>query len=98
MLLFLLNLKGIGKKVEKIGKKKNSEDILFWIQSIKNHVYWCASSSRGDGELVEEKWMSLFNHLINVHEGHGQKYKSCPHGEIERNWLKAGEHIITLPL
>ena len=47
---------GVGKKVEKIGKKKKSSEILPWLNSIKNHVYWCASSSNGNEEMVEEKW------------------------------------------
>ena len=63
---------------------------MYWLQSIKNHVYWCASTSNGDEDLVEEKWMSLFNHLIDVHKGHGKRYKSCPHGKIERDWLEKG--------
>ena len=69
---------------------------MCWLKSIKNHVYRCASSSNGDGQLVQEKWMSLFNHMIDVHEGHGQKYKSCPHGEMERDWLKPGVKIIAV--
>lgn len=90
LFLFTLSSTGIGKKVEKIGKKKKSSEVLYWLQSIKNHVYWCASSSNGDEDLVEEKWMSLFNHLLDVHKGHGKRYKSCPHGKIERDWLEKG--------
>ena len=35
--------------------------------------------------------MSLFNHLIDVHQGHGEIYKECPHGNIVRDWLKKGK-------
>lgn len=73
LFLFTLSSTGIGKKVEKIGKKKKSSEVLYWLQSIKNHVYWCASSSNGDEDLVEEKLMSLFNHLLDVHKGHGKR-------------------------
>ena len=74
--------KAIGKKAEKIGKKKGNGAILDWVQSIKNHVYWCAATSEGK---------ELFNHLIDVHDSHGEIYKECPHGNIVRDWLKKGK-------
>ena len=46
--------------------------------------------SNGNEELVKEKWLSLFNHLINQHTGHGELYTECAHGPIERNWLEKG--------
>lgn len=84
-------MKAIGKKVEKIGKKKGNGAILDWVQSIKNHVYWCAATSEGNVPEAKEKWMSLFNHLIDVHDGHGEIYKECGHGNIVREWLKKGK-------
>lgn len=44
-------------------------------QSISNHTYWCALSSNGDEELVLQK--SVFNHVANVHEGHGPLFPRC---------------------
>ncbi|XP_065068372.1 uncharacterized protein LOC135693741, partial [Rhopilema esculentum] len=82
--------KSIGKKVEAIGKKKGNRMLLQWVQSIKNHVYWCAASSCGNATLIKEKWLSLFNHIVDIHTGHGNEYKECPHDSIERDWLKKG--------
>ena len=53
----------IGKK---IGKKKGNELIKQWVQSIKNHIYWCAASSNGNKTVMREKWMSLFNHIVDI--------------------------------
>ena len=54
-------------------------------------MYWCAASSGGDGELVEQKWLSILNHVTDVHEGHGEKFPRCEHGELEeRDWMKRG--------
>ena len=62
-----------------------------WVPSIKNHVYWCASTSKDSPQLIKEKWLSLFNHIINKHEGHdGQLFKCCEHGPMEREWLIKG--------
>ena len=80
----------IGKKVEKIGKTKTTKYVLNWVQSIKNHVYWCASSSNDNPELVRDKWLSLLNHIRNVHEGHGKLYKKYTHEAVERAWLDKG--------
>lgn len=63
--------KGVYKKLETVGKKKKCELVGDWARSVSNHLYWCASSSDGDGELVSEKWLSVLNHITDVHEGHG---------------------------
>eukprot|EP00105_Crassostrea_gigas_P041763 XP_019925911.1 PREDICTED: uncharacterized protein LOC109619685 [Crassostrea gigas] len=83
--------KGIFKKLEAVGKKKNCEIIGDCSRSISNHTYWCAMSSEGDGELVSQKWCSILNHVCNVHEGHGNKFPRCEHGDLEdRLWIKKG--------
>ena len=50
----------------------------------------------GDGELVKEKWLSILNHITDVHEGHGDKFPRCAHDEIEdRDWMKKGRSFYT---
>ena len=62
-----------------------------------NHLYWCAASSDGDGEMVSEKWLSILNHITNVHEGHGERFPKCLHGELEdRDWIKKGKFIVPI--
>ncbi|XP_065054534.1 uncharacterized protein LOC135683252 [Rhopilema esculentum] len=84
--------KSIARKVEEIGKKRTTAVVNEWVPSIKNHVYWCASTSKDSPQLIKEKWLSLFNHIINKHEGHdGQLFKCCEHGPMEREWLIKGK-------
>ncbi|KAJ8310408.1 hypothetical protein KUTeg_012273 [Tegillarca granosa] len=45
-----------------------------WARSVSNHIYWCAASSNGDGDLVRDQLVSILNHVTNMHEGHGGKY------------------------
>lgn len=84
-------LSGVFKKLEALGKAKKSEVVGQWARSISNHIYWCAMSSDGNGELVYEKWTSILNHVCNIHEGHGQQFQICEHGDLEdRAWIKKG--------
>ncbi|XP_046339478.2 uncharacterized protein LOC124120650 isoform X2 [Haliotis rufescens] len=83
--------KGIYKKLQKISKKKGLEIISLWAHSISNHLYWCAATSKGNAEEVQAKWLSIANHIANIHSGHGASFPSCMHGEIQdRIWVTAG--------
>ena len=58
-------------------------------------MYWCAASSGGDGVLVQQKWLSILNHVTDVHEGHGEKFPRCQHGQLEpRDWMIKGKSLI----
>ncbi|XP_077498744.1 uncharacterized protein LOC144109837 [Amblyomma americanum] len=43
-----------------------------WIKSVCNHLYWAAASSEGKAELIVPKWLSLLNHVRDIHT-HDQK-------------------------
>lgn len=94
-LYFCNEFTGIYKKLEALGKSKKSEIVGQWARSISNHIYWCAMSSDVNGELILEKWMSILNHVCNIHEGHGQQFQRCEHGDLEdRVWIKRGMFIV----
>ncbi|KAJ8311197.1 hypothetical protein KUTeg_011260 [Tegillarca granosa] len=81
--------KGIYKKLEAAGKRRSCKNLSDWARSISNHLYWCAASSEGDGDLVHDKWISILNHVTNIQEGHEGKYQSCQHGQLaNRKWIK----------
>jgi hypothetical protein len=82
--------KGLSKKLELLAKQKGCENVREWIKSISNHMYWCAASSENEsGDLILAKWLSLGNHLQNIHNGHSDLFPDCLHPELqERNWLK----------
>ncbi|XP_064643195.1 uncharacterized protein LOC135497319 isoform X1 [Lineus longissimus] len=84
--------KGVKKKMDNIAKKYKLCRILAkWSQSVSNHIFWCAASSNGNGDLVEAKWLSILNHVADVHDGHGDLYPKCLHGPLEdREWIKKG--------
>ena len=85
----VLHVLGVYKKLVALGKKKKAYSIITdWAHSISNHIYWVAASSKGQALLVKEKWLSLLNHVVNIHT-------ECAHGELsglERVWLTKGVH------
>ena len=69
--------------------------LKLWAQSISNHMYWCAATSAASVELVKAKWLSLLNHIVDVHEGHSEVFPCCAHGDLDqdewtREWLTEG--------
>ena len=85
---------GLRKKLEAAAKVKDCDIIGHWRRSIINHSYWCvASTSSGDGELIKAKWLSLDNHIHNVHKHKSRNFKKCAHGRLtgrdkNKKWFK----------
>jgi len=50
---------------------------------LANHLYWCVSTTPDDdSELVQAKWLSLDNHVHDVHRIEGMvKYFQSAHME-----------------
>ena len=65
-----------------------------WQRSIINHLYWCVSSTNNDkSDLIKAKWLSLDNHIHNVHRKHSKDFPKCAHGKLKgqdrkRKWFK----------
>ena len=101
LFLFLI---GLRKKLEALAKQKDCQLIGKWVKSITNHLYWCvASTHSGDGDVIKAKWLSLDNHIHNVHSGHSQLFPQCAHGDLhgsDRNkkWFKRRKYDSYLAL
>ena len=82
---------GVFKKLETSGKKK-CKQVADLARSVSNHLYWYATSSGGVGEMVSEKWLSILNHITNVHKCQRERFPKYLHGELEdRDWMKKGK-------
>ena len=86
------------KKVEAVAKLKDCELVGQWRKSLVNHLYWCTvSTPSGNGDEIKAKWISMNNHIHNIHHGHGEIYPSCTHGPLtgrsrKKKWFKPGEY------
>ena len=85
--------KAISKKMLKASQEQGCEPIKEWMKAVRNHLYWCATSTRpGFQELIIAKWQSFMRHVANKHEGHPNSlFPKCAHEELEpRKWIKIG--------
>jgi len=83
-------LAAVRKKLEAASRKQKCGILQQWSKSVSNHLYWCATSSKGNRQMVLEKWTSIVNHVTNCHEGHGELFPRCLHEPIDRNWIGKG--------
>ena len=75
--------KSISKKLSKKAKLKGNEELAPWIKSITNHLWWCSSSSDGNGEELIEKWKSVLYHITDKHTWTGNKFVHyCSHPSL----------------
>ena len=81
--------KSVTKKLTKKAKKKCNEELLSWIQSVSNHLWWSVATCDGNTSVMKEKWLSIINHIANKHKWRGGKhFKKCAHRTLTRNEKK----------
>ena len=92
----------MGKKIDEVGKKKDCQQVKLWKKSIINHLYYVAvSTPREEEELREAKWVSLINHIHNIHQHDNDLYPSCEHEDLqgadrEKEWIELGSKASVL--
>lgn len=70
-------VKSICKKFLVVLKKKGCEDLVFWIRSVNNYIWYCVCCCRGDFDLFVEMWRFLEYYICNVYEFFGNNYIKC---------------------
>ena len=77
--------KSIKKKLTAAAKKKANVELIPWIKSIINHLWWCSATCNGNSNILREKWKSILFHITDRHEWQGnQHYHRCQHGELQK--------------
>ena len=83
----------ISKKLLSASKESGCEMIKQWIRGVRNHLYWCVTSTKAGFEsMITAKWSSFMRYVANKHKDHPNPlYKECNHRELEaRDWIKIG--------
>ena len=83
-----------------MANKKDTAEIMPWVKSIANHLWFCASQCNGDADLLVEMWTSIVWHIQNVHTFSGEKLQRCSHEPLapedirKKKWLKNGSKAL----
>ena len=89
--------RSIGKAMLKLSKENGCHKIKEWMKGVRNHLYWCATSTKqGFENLILAKWKSFICHVANKHDHHPDSlFTKCAHGVLDpRRWIKIGIYIV----
>ncbi|XP_042145545.1 uncharacterized protein LOC115319105 [Ixodes scapularis] len=90
--------KSVKKKMAAASKRAGCQELQMWVQATTNHLYYSAKAGAGDRKLTVDVWLSLQNHAINEHTGHGGSYPRCLHNEIQdstRKWMDPSRFLFS---
>ncbi|CAN7999187.1 unnamed protein product [Ixodes pacificus] len=80
--------KSVKKSLNAASKSHDCGSLVGWAQPAVNHMYWCATASRGNPDLLVGAWSSMTRHVVDVHADHPGMYTKCLHEPIEDGeWL-----------
>lgn len=83
---------GLKKKLLALSKGSSCRSLEGWIQGTSNHLYWCARAGGGNVQLTVDTWLSMHNHVVDIHDGHAGLYPRCLHDRIlDGDWLDKGK-------
>lgn len=88
-------IKAITKDLFVASKLKKCQTLGSWIRSIRNMLWFCFASCKGNPLLLREMILSIPRHVGGVHSFPENKmFKRCLHGELparrSKPWLKDG--------
>ena len=76
----------VRKDLKAKASKKKYSALQPWMRSIINYLWWAAATCDGNPDVLEEKWLSIVDHVANKHTFDKNKYfKACSHDSIIRN-------------
>lgn len=86
--------KNIKSVLREATKKKKYESLNPWTKSIINHFWWSCKTCEGNADILKEKWVSILNHVTDVHKWEGNSYvNECLHDSLseemreKKKWL-----------
>ncbi|XP_057311862.1 uncharacterized protein LOC130649578 [Hydractinia symbiolongicarpus] len=83
--------KSLKKSLTAAAKRKECLELIPWIKSIINHLWWCCASCDKNENVLRERWLSILYHIRGIHSWQGNEYfHECAHPTLDqqRKWLK----------
>lgn len=91
--------KNLSKKLTKAGMQQECEDLLPWVRSICNHLWWFCETCQGNKDFLKDEWPSVLHYTANLHTWGGTHlFSECAHPphlidrEERTKWLTPGGH------
>lgn len=87
--------RSICKSMLKLSKESGCDKIKDWMKGMRNHLYWCVTSTKqGFENMILAKWKSFIRHVSNNHDNHPDSlFAKCAHTVLEpRRWIKIGKY------
>ena len=84
--------KWVTKKLTKKAKKKGNEPLFKWIKCVSNHLWWCSQTYGGNAEDLQERWVSILNHVVNK-PGNSDKGKKQRAKKVQVGFSKRAEKM-----
>jgi hypothetical protein len=88
-------IKAVTKDLFVASKLKKCQTLGRWIRSVRNMLWFCFSSCKGNAQLLREMVLSIPKHVSGVHTfPENELFRQCLHGELDgehtKPWLKNG--------
>lgn len=64
-----------------------------WIKSITNHLYWVVATTDPNSDLRQAKWLSLLDHIADIHTFDKVAYPKCQHDSLDNELDDNGEEL-----
>jgi len=85
-------------ELNKITAKRDCGVVGLWRKSTLNHMYCVAGAAADESRIdrVEAMWISLANHIHNIHKHDNPLYAMCNHppipdDDLSKEWLVPSE-------
>ena len=89
--------KNIKQDLRTATKPKKHEPLKPWVKSIINHFWWSCGTCEGNVDILKEKWVSILNHVIDIHAWDDcTLFHECSHAPMSnemretKKWLVKG--------
>lgn len=70
----------VRKQLHAKTKYKKYSALAPWVKAVVNHIWWSARTCGGDPKMLEERWVSVMNHVVNEHEwADSEVFHKCEH-------------------
>lgn len=81
-----MSASGIKKKLSEVAKLSPFRKLSHWIKNICNHFHWTVSQTPPESQLRRDMWLSVWNHIQDIHVHQTETFVSCRHDPLPQQF------------